>query len=139
MKLSGGVQRLAGFAMAIVWPGRLVILDEPTNDVDPLRRRRLWQLIRRLGNDGTAVLLVTHNVLEAEQVVDRLVIIDEHRAGEAIQWAQSMVARGSVEEYSLAATSLEDVCLRLIGRDDALENTLEGQSELQPAASGASA
>lgn len=76
-KLSGGVKRLVGFAMTSVWPGKLVILDEPTNDVDPLRRRMLWGEIRRLGEAGTAVLLVTHNVLEAEKSVDRLAIINE--------------------------------------------------------------
>ena len=190
MKLSGGVKRLAGFAMAIVWPTRLVILDEPTNDIDPLRRRRLWQLIRRLGSEGTAVLLVTHNVLEAEQVVDRLavidggrileqgtpafmkredrdhlrlqlslvpgsqapelpsftlrhtqlsrrlhLVIDEHRASEAIVWAQAMTAAGGVEEYALAATTLEDVYIRLIGRDDALEgDALEAPAELEATA-----
>jgi ABC-2 type transport system ATP-binding protein len=78
-KLSGGVKRLVGFCMATVWPGRVVILDEPTNDVDPLRRRLLWDQIRRLGDEGVAVLLVTHNVLEAEKSVDRLAIIAEGR------------------------------------------------------------
>ncbi|HTS96924.1 MAG TPA: ABC transporter ATP-binding protein [Streptosporangiaceae bacterium] len=77
--LSGGVKRLVGFAMVAVCPGRVVILDEPTNDVDPLRRRMLWQQIRALGNVGVAVLLVTHNVLEAEKAVDRLAIIDRGR------------------------------------------------------------
>lgn len=75
-KLSGGVRRLVGFAMTIVEPGRLVILDEPTNDVDPRRRRLLWERIRRLGDEDVAVILVTHNVLEAEKSVDRLAIID---------------------------------------------------------------
>ncbi len=74
--LSGGVRRLVGFVMTAVWPGPLVILDEPTNDVDPLRRRLLWEQIRRLGDTGAAVILVTHNVLEAEKSVDRLAIID---------------------------------------------------------------
>jgi ABC-2 type transport system ATP-binding protein len=74
-RLSGGVKRLVGFAMVTVWPGRLVILDEPTNDVDPLRRRLLWDQIRVLGERGSAVLLVTHNVMEAEKSVDRLAII----------------------------------------------------------------
>ncbi|MDH3398725.1 MAG: ABC transporter ATP-binding protein [Acidimicrobiia bacterium] len=78
-KLSGGIKRLAGFVMATVWPAALVILDEPTNDVDPLRRRLLWQQIRRLGREGTSVLLVTHNVLEAEHAVDRLALIDNGR------------------------------------------------------------
>ena len=74
--LSGGVARLVAFCMAAVEPGRLVILDEPTNDVDPLRRRLLWHEIRGLADRGSAVLLVTHNVLEAERCVDRLAVID---------------------------------------------------------------
>jgi ABC-2 type transport system ATP-binding protein len=73
--MSGGMARLTGFCMAAVVPGRVVVLDEPTNDVDPLRRRALWQQIRRLADDGAAVLLVTHNVLEAEKCVDRLAIV----------------------------------------------------------------
>ncbi|HYA44326.1 MAG TPA: ABC transporter ATP-binding protein, partial [Acidimicrobiales bacterium] len=78
-RLSGGVKRLVGFCMAVVWPGRLVILDEPTNDVDPLRRRLLWQQVRTLGSMGCSVLLVTHNVLEAEKSVDRLAVISGGR------------------------------------------------------------
>jgi ABC-2 type transport system ATP-binding protein len=76
-RMSGGVRRLVGFIMTTVWPGRVVILDEPTNDVDPLRRRLMWQQIRKLAHDGVAVFLVTHNVMEAEKSVDRLAIIDE--------------------------------------------------------------
>jgi len=79
VRLSGGVKRLVGFVMATVLPGRIVILDEPTNDVDPRRRRLLWDQVRHLGEEGVAVLLVTHNVIEAEKAVDRLAIIDEGR------------------------------------------------------------
>jgi ABC-2 type transport system ATP-binding protein len=61
--------------MVTVVPGQVVILDEPTNDVDPLRRRLLWEQVRLLGEMGAAVFLVTHNVLEAEKSVDRLAII----------------------------------------------------------------
>jgi ABC-2 type transport system ATP-binding protein len=74
-KLSGGVRRLVGFIMVTVVPGQVVILDEPTNDVDPLRRRLLWEQVRLLGEMGAAVFLVTHNVLEAEKSVDRLAVI----------------------------------------------------------------
>ncbi len=77
--LSGGVARLVGFCMAAVVPGRIVILDEPTNDVDPLRRKLMWQQVRALADEGAAVLLVTHNVLEAERCVDRLAILDHGR------------------------------------------------------------
>ena len=73
---SGGMRRLVAFCMAAVVPGRIVILDEPTNDIAPLRRRLLWQEVRNLVTKGSTVLLVTHNVLEAERAVDRLAIID---------------------------------------------------------------
>jgi ABC-2 type transport system ATP-binding protein len=75
--LSGGVRRIVAFCMAAVIPGSIVILDEPTNDIDPVRRRLLWHEIRSLTDMGSTVLLVTHNVLEAERAVDRLTIIDK--------------------------------------------------------------
>jgi ABC-2 type transport system ATP-binding protein len=78
-RLSGGVKRLVSFCMAAVEPGRLVILDEPTNDVDPVRRRLLWAQVRSLADKGSAVLLVTHNVIEAERSVDRLAVLDHGR------------------------------------------------------------
>jgi ABC-2 type transport system ATP-binding protein len=74
---TGGVQRLVAFCMAVVEPGSIVILDEPTNDIDPLRRRLLWQEVQAVAAMGSAVLLVTHNVLEVERVVNRLAIIDQ--------------------------------------------------------------
>jgi ABC-2 type transport system ATP-binding protein len=75
-RLSGGVRRLTGFGMAAAAPGPVVMLDEPTNDVDPVRRRLLWEQIRELADKGSAVLLVTHNVVEAERSVDRIVVLD---------------------------------------------------------------
>lgn len=89
-KVSGGVARLTAFAMTAVVPGALVILDEPTNDVDPVRRRLLWTQIRRLADDGAGVLLVTHNVREAEHAVDDLVILDRG----------AVRARGTVAELT---------------------------------------
>jgi ABC-2 type transport system ATP-binding protein len=78
-RLSGGVTRLTSFGMAVVAPGRVVVLDEPTNDVDPVRRRLLWRQVRAVADEGAAVLLVTHNVVEAERSVDRLAVLDHGR------------------------------------------------------------
>jgi ABC-2 type transport system ATP-binding protein len=78
-RLSGGVKRLVSFAMAAVVPGLVIVLDEPTNDVDPVRRRLLWEQVRALADEGAAVLLVTHNVTEAERSVDRLALLDRGR------------------------------------------------------------
>ncbi len=78
-RLSGGVRRLVTFGLAAGEPGRVVMLDEPTNDVDPVRRRLLWHQVRTLADGGSAVLLVTHGVVEAERVVDRIVILHHGR------------------------------------------------------------
>lgn len=77
--LSGGVRRLTSFAMAIAAPMPLLVLDEPTNDIDASRRRLLWDAVRRRGDEGSGVLVVTHNVAEAERVVDDLVVLHHGR------------------------------------------------------------
>src|SRR5699024_776037 len=77
--LSGGIRRLTGFAMAVAAPAPLLILDEPTNDIDPSRRRLLWDALRRRADEGAGALLVTHNVAEAERIVDELVVLDRGR------------------------------------------------------------
>ncbi len=77
--LSGGIRRLTAFAMTVAAPTPLVVLDEPTNDVDASRRRLLWEAVRRRGDAGSGVLLVTHNVTEAERIVDELVVLDRGR------------------------------------------------------------
>lgn len=77
--LSGGVRRLTAFAMAVAVPPPLIVLDEPTNDIDPARRRRLWDALRRRADQGSGVLVVTHNVVEAERVLDQVVVLDRGR------------------------------------------------------------
>jgi len=76
---SGGVRRLAGFATAVVGGARFLVLDEPTNDIDPVRRQLLWNLLMAQRQRGTTVLLVTHNLAEAERVIDRFAIVDQGR------------------------------------------------------------
>lgn len=169
LNISGGVRRLVAFCMAAVVPGRIVILDEPTNDVDPLRRRTIWQEVQVLAKQGSSVLLVTHNILEAERVVDRLAIIDlgkvkgvgtpaslKESEGDAMRlelilepkaaapslpdylkkplvinrrilgdvkpadiptamdWARGLKESGTIEEFYLGPTTLEDVYVRLV-------------------------
>ena len=103
-KLSGGVKRLVSFAMAAVVPGKVVILDEPTNDVDPVRRRLLWSAVRRLAAEGSAVLLVTHNVVEAEKAVDRLAVLD---AGRVVAEGTPAVLKAGHEHELRLELSLE--------------------------------
>lgn len=74
-KLSGGEQRRVQFALAISGAPDLLVLDEPTTGFDSEARRAMWQLVRAKAEAGTAVLLATHHMDEAEALADRIVVI----------------------------------------------------------------
>jgi len=79
-KLSGGQRRLACVAAALVGERPLLVLDEPTTGMDPVARRAVWAAVdRRRAERGVTVLLVTHNVIEAETVLDRVAVLDRGR------------------------------------------------------------
>jgi ABC-2 type transport system ATP-binding protein len=74
-KLSGGEQRRLDVAIGVVGRPELLFLDEPTTGFDPEARRHFWELIRRLRDDGTTILLTTHYLEEAEALADRVAVI----------------------------------------------------------------
>ncbi len=75
-RLSGGQKRLVALASTLAANPPVVILDEPTNDLDPQNRSRVWDVLRQTNAEhGTTLILVTHNVLEAEKVVQRVGIM----------------------------------------------------------------
>ncbi|MER5967627.1 ABC transporter ATP-binding protein [Streptomyces sp. NPDC002057] len=79
-KLSGGERRLACFATALVGERPVLVLDEPTTGMDPIARRAVWAAVdRRRAEHGATVLLVTHNVIEAETVLDRVAVLEHGR------------------------------------------------------------
>jgi ABC-2 type transport system ATP-binding protein len=80
VKLSGGQRRLACVAAALAAERGVLILDEPTTGLDPVARRAVWAALRRRRDeDGTTIVLVTHNVVEAESVLDRVAVLDRGR------------------------------------------------------------
>jgi ABC-2 type transport system ATP-binding protein len=122
-RLSGGVQRLTAFAMAAAEPGRLVMFDEPTNDVDPVRRRLLWEQVRELADGGRAVLLVTHNVVEAERAVDRLAILDHGKVVDQGTPSQLRGDHANKLRFEVACTSTGtagDLAKRFTGTEPAV-------------------
>ncbi|MCP9946188.1 ABC transporter ATP-binding protein [Streptomyces somaliensis] len=79
-RLSGGQRRLACFAAVLVGERPLLVLDEPTTGMDPTARRAVWAAVdRRRAEHGATVLLVTHNVIEAETVLDRVAVLHRGR------------------------------------------------------------
>jgi ABC-2 type transport system ATP-binding protein len=77
--LSGGMKRRLLIAKALVHRPKLVFLDEPTAGVDVELRRDLWTYVRRLKSEGTTVVLTTHYLEEAEELADRIGVIDHGR------------------------------------------------------------
>jgi len=73
---SGGMRRRLDLAMALVHEPQVLFLDEPTTGLDPVSRMTLWDEIRRLKNDGTTVFLTTQYLEEADQLADRVGIIN---------------------------------------------------------------
>ena len=77
--LSGGERQRLFVALALVGRPRLVFLDELTQNLDPVGRRHTWDVVRRVRDAGTTVVLVTHDVEEAERLCDRIVVLDRGR------------------------------------------------------------
>jgi ABC-2 type transport system ATP-binding protein len=76
-KLSGGQRRLVQIGMTLVGRLQVLIFDEPTADIDPALRARIWDLISARARSGAAVVLVTHDVAEAEHVLHRVAILSQ--------------------------------------------------------------
>ena len=92
--LSGGMKRRLTIARSLLNQPELLILDEPTTGLDPQARHLLWDRLYRLKRDGVTLIITTHSMDEAEQLCDRLVVMDQGR----------IVAEGApralIEQYS---------------------------------------
>ena len=168
-KLSGGMKRRLILARSLLNRPRLLILDEPTTGLDPQGRRLIWERIRALRQSGITVVLTTHYMEEAEQICDRLLIMNQgqiiaegspseliqrHVGGEVLEivpedgaeaailaeigeccpyqrlgekleiftpdgsgMLEQLKSRGKLSSFGIRRPNLEDVFLRLTGRD----------------------
>lgn len=86
--LSGGQKQKLGMALSLVNDPEVVFLDEPTTGLDPQARRAVWEVVRKLKNEGRTVMLTTHYLEEAEELADRVAIMNHGK----------IVAMGTVAE-----------------------------------------
>jgi ABC-2 type transport system ATP-binding protein len=118
VQLSGGQKQRFSIAAALVNDPVVIFLDEPTTGLDPQARRHLWGVIKRIRSEGKTIVITTHYMDEAEELCDRVAVMD---AGRIIALAppqemiDALVARGFRKERVERLASLEDVFLSLTG------------------------
>ena len=118
-QLSGGQRQRLSIAAALVHSPRVFFLDEPTTGLDPQARRNLWQLIKEVRGRGVTIILTTHYMEEAEQLCDRVAIMDN---GKIIaldtpkKLVKQLLDRGFKKEQHVEQADLEDVFIDLTGK-----------------------
>lgn len=119
-ELSGGQKQRFSIATTLINDPQIVFLDEPTTGLDPQARRNLWELIRGIRSKGTTVVITTHYMDEAEQLCDRVAIVESGRII-AIDTPDSLidklVASGFERKKEVKKANLEDVFLNLTGKE----------------------
>ena len=119
-ELSGGQRQRFSIATTLINQPKIIFLDEPTTGLDPQARRNLWGLIREIRDNGTTVIITTHYMDEAEQLCDRIAIMDQGRIiklDSPDKMIDELVATGFERPKQVKAANLEDVFIHLTGRE----------------------
>jgi ABC-2 type transport system ATP-binding protein len=117
-ELSGGQKQRFSIATTLINQPKIIFLDEPTTGLDPQARRSLWELIKKIRQKGTTVIITTHYMDEAEYLCDRVAIIDSGKIivldtpGKLID---DLLATGFERPREMKLANLEDVFIHLTG------------------------
>jgi ABC-2 type transport system ATP-binding protein len=117
-QLSGGQKQRFSVATTLINQPRIIFLDEPTTGLDPQARRSLWELILKIREKGTTIIITTHYMDEAEYLCDRVAIID---SGKIValdtpdMLIDNLVATGFERIKEVKKANLEDVFINLTG------------------------
>jgi ABC-2 type transport system ATP-binding protein len=119
-EMSGGQKQRFSIATTLINKPKIIFLDEPTTGLDPQARRNLWDLIRDIRAKGTTVIITTHYMDEAEQLCDRIAIMDEGKIislNSPDKMIDDLVASGFEKPRQVKAANLEDVFIHLTGKE----------------------
>lgn len=117
--LSGGQKQRFSIAAAIVHNPIVFFLDEPTTGLDPQARRNLWQLVRKVRDNGVTVIITTHYMDEAQMLCDRVAVMDEGcivALDTPSNLIQQLLKRGFKKNQQVEQANLEDVFIDLTGK-----------------------
>jgi ABC-2 type transport system ATP-binding protein len=123
---SGGMRRRLDLALSLIHEPSVLFLDEPTTGLDPMSRVTLWEEVRRLNKEGTTVLLTTQYLEEADQLADRIAIID---GGKIVREGAPRDLKAQVGAPTLLISvdhGLEDAARRVLGEFGDMRPTAEG-------------
>ena len=119
-QLSGGQKQRFSIAAALVHNPKVFFMDEPTTGLDPQARRNLWELVGHVRSRGISVILTTHYMDEAEQLCDRVAIMDNGKII-ALDTPQKLIkqllAKGFKKKQHVEQANLEDVFIDLTGKE----------------------
>lgn len=118
-RLSGGQKQRFSLATTLIHRPQVIFLDEPTTGLDPQARLNLWDLLREVQEEGVTLLVTTHYMEEAEQLCDRIAIMDRGRIvkiGTPRVLIEDLLATGFRKPVIRQDATLEDVFLSLTGR-----------------------
>lgn len=119
-KLSGGQKQRFSLATTLIHNPKIIFLDEPTTGLDPQARVHLWEEIKKIHAEGRTIVLTTHYMEEAENLCDRVAIMDEGKIikiGTPHGLIDDLISRGFKKTRKVKQVDLEDVFLNLTGRN----------------------
>ncbi|MEI8187955.1 MAG: ABC transporter ATP-binding protein [Candidatus Saccharibacteria bacterium] len=117
--LSGGQKQRLSIAAALVHKPKVFFLDEPTTGLDPQARINLWDLVRKVRDNGVTVIMTTHYMEEAEVLCDRVAIMDKGKIiniDTPANLIKQLLDRGFKKKHVVEQATLEDVFIDLTGR-----------------------
>jgi ABC-2 type transport system ATP-binding protein len=120
------MRRRLDLALSLIHQPTVLFLDEPTTGLDPMSRLTLWEEVRRLNNEGTTVLLTTQYLEEADQLADRIAIIDK---GKIVREGKPQDLKAEVGYPTLIVNVKKD-------QQDAARQVLLQFGEMRPTAEG---
>jgi len=102
-KMSGGMQRRLDIACSLIHDPKILILDEPTADLDPVLSEKIWHILRVINQRGTTIILASHHVIQLEQLCNRVAIIKNGRIA-ALGYPKEIKAKNAIEETIFVRT-----------------------------------